>query len=121
MTDKSLVAILTGQLFEIFARVAEEKDLPPVVASAFNDDFEAYISFARRPRTSPASPSTAPTSCEDAILEALRAAAKVIPTKTLAARAGYAYSSRFRGVLAELVRAGKIVRTPDGYRPMPNQ
>lgn len=40
----------------------------------------------------------------------------VLKSSELAERAGYPYNSRFRTVLADMGRAGVIVRTPDGYQ-----
>jgi hypothetical protein len=48
------------------------------------------------------------------ILAAATAAAK--PTKALARLAGYSYSPHVRAAVADLVRRGLLLRTPDGLR-----
>lgn len=52
---------------------------------------------------------------EDRVLAALEAESPLI-AKRLAPRIGYAYNSHLRTRLAEMVRAGLIEQTPDGYR-----
>ena len=55
----------------------------------------------------------------EAVLTVLRAAAGPVPPKVLARKAGYAYSSRFRGAMADLARRGLVSRSPDGYAATP--
>jgi hypothetical protein len=50
---------------------------------------------------------------EQAVLQVLRSGPQI--GKALAHKAGYSYSSHFRGVLAEMYRKGRIQRCPEGY------
>lgn len=65
--------------------------LPPVPAAGTTDTFETRVLAALEDE----SPLTA---------------------KKLAPRTGYSYCSSFRQKLADLVRAGVLEQTPDGYR-----
>jgi hypothetical protein len=55
------------------------------------------------------------TEMEQNVLSAL-AGGQMLPTKRLAAAAGYRYGPRLRGCLTGLARRGLIIRLPDGYK-----
>lgn len=62
-----------------------------------------------------AEPSAAPEEMrlmEQSIMDA--AGATPVPSKALARKAGVKYGPRFRQAIADLCRAGKLKRTPDG-------
>jgi hypothetical protein len=109
--ERKLRAALMAAAYDLLGRVGET---PPGPVTAAASDEVATVTITVTPTGRPSGKPAPLSPIERAIVEALGSSTLV--GKQIAAKAGYAYNSQFRLILANLCDRGTLQKTEQGYR-----